>query len=367
MEESALRELATTIPEYWREHLSEKIKKIRENQIKAGPDGISFGLISDIHWRTNKKHSAALLEKVLNDCSISYFFNAGDLFSGQGICKPEDIISEFIDYRKLFARIESKCLMVEGNHDATYSTFEAPDYYAQNLSFNEFYEYYFRHQAQYTDREFGENGTYYFVDDKFRKTRLIVLNVHDVPNDDVKEDGRPVYNRFRAAGTGVGQRQLDWFAHVALDVPSPEWTVVLGTHEPMCFSKRGGARNYGLLLDIINAFSHHTSFEGEVSYPEEFAHFNAKVSVDYTGKGGDFAIWVGGHTHYDLDLVLDDVLSTATLNDGMHNSESNPTPHVAETSAEQAFDIFTIDKHNHRIYITRIGAGNDREFEYKVF
>ena len=109
------------------EHLEEKIGVIHRNHIKAGPHAPSFGMISDIHWATNRKHSAALLDRVLTDCAIPYFFNAGDLFSGQGICKPEANIKEFIDYRKLFHKIEHKCLIAEGNHDAVYSLFEAPD------------------------------------------------------------------------------------------------------------------------------------------------------------------------------------------------------------------------------------------------
>ncbi|MBE6651294.1 MAG: metallophosphoesterase [Ruminococcaceae bacterium] len=369
MEASKLYELATTIPEYWQEYLEEKIKKIHENQIKAGPDSMSFGIVSDIHWRTNQMHTAALMEKILTDCSIPYFFNAGDLFSGQGICKPEANIAEFIDYRKLFARIEGKCLIAEGNHDAVYSTFEAPDYYAQNISLSEFYEYYFRHQSQYPDRVFGPTGTYYYADDKLHKTRLVVLNTHDIPDDSVKEEGRPVYHKFRITGTGIRQAQLNWFANVALDVPSTDWTVVLCTHEPMCYSldNRNEVPGYGIIVKILNAFKKHTKFEGEELYEGQQAHFSTKISVDYTGRGGNFAVWVGGHTHWDYDLVLDGVLSVATLNDGMHNSDRNPTPHEAGTTNEQAFDIYTIDKTNHKLYVTRIGAGNDREFEYEVF
>ncbi len=369
MDRKTLYELAEFIPPYFEEHLEEKIDTIHKNQIKAGPHAPSFGMISDIHWATNRKHSAALLDRVLTDCAIPYFFNAGDLFSGQGICKPEDNIKEFIDYRKLFHKIEHKCLIAEGNHDAVYSLFEAPDYYAQNMSLSTFYEYYFRHQAQYTDRVFGETGTYYYVDHEFTKLRLIVLDTHDIPSDETVEEGRPKYHKFRKTGTGIMQRQIEWFANTALDVPSPEWTVVLCTHEPMCYSKnnRNEVPGYGIIMNIINAFRKHTSFEGEELYDDERAHFSSRISVDYTGRGGDFAVWVGGHTHYDCDLVLDGILSVATLNDGMHNSNANPTPHECESFREQAFDIYTIDKENHKLYITRIGAGNDREFEYEVF
>ncbi len=368
MDITTIKELAVTIPEYWNEHLEEKIRKIHENQIKAGSDSMSFAIVTDIHWRTNKKHSAALLERVMDECAIPYFFNAGDIFSGQGICRPEANIAEFIEYRQLFSRIESKCLIVEGNHDAVYSTFEAPDYYAQNLSLAEFYEYYFRFESLYKDRVFGETGTYYYVDDALRKTRLIVLDTHDIPDDSTNDEGRPIYHKFRKSGTGVLESQLEWFANVALDVPTAEWTVVLCTHQPPCYSiPRKEVCNFELIIEILKAFKAHTAFEGDSVFEENRAHYNAKIAVDFTGRGGNFAVWVGGHTHWDDDMVFDGILSVATLNDGMHNEiEDAKHKHIADTTSEQAFDVYTIDKKNHKLYVTRIGCGEDREFTYEV-
>ena len=63
----------------------------------------------------------------------------------------------------------------------------------------------------------------------------------------------------------------------------------------------------------------------------------------------------------------DGMLSTATLNDSIHNAEGSPYKHVKGTDTEQAFDIFTVDKNAHKIYATRIGCGENREFEYEVF
>lgn len=366
MYKSKWDDIATTVPEYFEEHVEEKIKEIHARQIAAGPKSASFGLITDIHWNTNRKHSAALLDKVLTDCAIPYFFNAGDLFSGQGICTPEENIEEFIEYRKLFHNIEHKCLIAEGNHDSVYSLFEAPEYYAQNMPLSTFYEYYFRHQSQYPDRVFGEDGTYYYADIKFQKTRLIVLDGHDIPSDETVEEDRPKYHKFRRTGTGIRQRQLEWFANVALDVPDPEWTVVLCTHESPSEVGQDGVPNFKMIYGIIDAFRRHKAFEGESHY-EDIPHYDAKISVDYTGRGGDFAIWVSGHSHYDKDAKIDGILTTATVNDGMHNSEKNPYPHVLDTFSEQAFDIFTIDKGAHKIFVTRVGCGVNREYEYDVF
>ena len=58
------------------------------------------------------------------------------------------------------------------------------------------------------------------------------------------------------------------------------------------------------------------------------------------------------------------VLTVCTLNDSLHNSSLSEFKHTANTITEQAFDIFTIDFKNHKIYSTRIGCGEDRVFEY---
>lgn len=353
---------SSSIPEYWKRHLIKKIEIIKKHKASAD-NHPSFGLIADIHWDTNTKHSASLLKCILDECEIPCFFNAGDLFSGYGICSHHKNIEEFSEYHKVFEKIQHKCLMVEGNHDAVYSLFEAPDYYAQNIPLSLFNEHYFGSQSLYPDRVFGKTGTYYYADDKQSKTRFIVLNTHDIPSDETTQDGRPVYNKFRKTGTGFLQKQLDWFANVALDVPSSDWTVVLCTHEAPVYT-REDAPDFDLVCGIIDAFRRHTSFECEKHFDKELSHYDAKISIDFTGKGGNFAVWVSGHVHKDMACYVDGILVVSSICDCL--SESYPDK-VPGTDTEQSFDIFTIDKENHRIFATRIGYGKDREFEYEVF
>lgn len=347
-----------SIPKYWETELDEKILKVRNHQLNAGCESSSFGLITDIHWCDNAHHSAALLENVLKRCAIPYFFNAGDIISGFGLCDKDFLFEELDNYREAFSKIEDKCLIVLGNHDMAYSTLEAPDYYAENLSRDEIYEYVFRFETLYPGRVFGHDKSYYYVDDAYHKMRYVVLNMHDVPNEEKNEKGLPVYNMFT---TNVfGQTQLDWFAHDALCVPSSDWTVTLCTHEnPACKEKMYGT---GILFGVIGAFKNHTAYEGEEDISELGMKLN--ISVDYTEKGGDFTAWVSGHTHYDNIEVFDGITCVTTMNDSMHKSRFASFEKFRGTTSEHAFDIFTVDKRNRKVYITRFGAGEDREFEY---
>lgn len=348
------------IPEYWNEHLEQKITEIHNRQIQAGRDCSSFGLITDLHWAPNEKHSAALLEKVLTDCGVPFFFTGGDLVCGSGVCPASSLKRELSEYSQAFKDIEHKCLMVLGNHDSAYSTLPIPKYYEESLTSEEIYEYYYRPTAQYTNRVFGPDNTYCYADDRLHKMRYIALNTHVKWTDDLDENGLPLCNAFRSPG--FMQEQLEWLAHVALDVPSTDWTVVICTHEPAY----QGFANTPMVLGIIDAFRRHEKFE-KTNIDEKRPYYSSQISVDFTGRGGNFAIWVAGHMHKDDFKYCNGILSTTTLNDCVHNDPHSEFVHVKGTTTEHAFDIFTIDKHAHKIYATRIGCGENREFEYEVF
>ena len=209
------------IPEYWNDYLQDKIKTIRKKQLSAGKDGTSFALITDIHWDQNEQHTGAILEKILLDCSIPYFFNAGDLVSGHALCPQEELYEEIASYRQAFSNTESKCLIVLGNHDTAYSTFDEPVYYAENAPMERFYEYYFRPYTIYPNRTFSKDGTYYYADDENHKTRYIVLNCNDIPSEETTEEGYAKYNRMRHFG--FLQTQLDWLANTALAFAIVAW------------------------------------------------------------------------------------------------------------------------------------------------
>ncbi|MBQ7898115.1 MAG: metallophosphoesterase [Clostridia bacterium] len=345
------------IPEYFKEHLEEKIEKIRERQISAGRESSTFGFVTDLHWASNEKHSAAILEKVMDACGIPYFFTGGDIVVGSGVCPKDSLFRELSEYQESFKRIENKCLMVLGNHDQAYSTFPVPRYYVESLTTDETYEYYFRPQTEYTDRVFGPTLDYYYADDKVHKMRYIALNTHVKANEELDAEGIGKFWAFNEMG--IMQEQIEWLASVALDVPSSDWTVCISTHEASFV-------NMDVILGILDAFRRHEAYEGEAVHQDK-PYYNVKIKADFKGRGGDFAVWATGHTHYDKAQYNNDILVTATANDSMHNSANWEFFHVKGTHTEQVIDFFTVDKKAHKVYITRVGAGEDREYDYKVF
>lgn len=353
------------IPEYWHSHIDEKIRKIHENQVKAGKNCISFGLISDIHWnRSRPGYSAAILERVADACAIPYVFNGGDTVSGAGTCKPELLFTELSGYHKEFHCLESRMLMAQGNHDSAYSEFDPPRYYAQCITKAEIYEYLFRYETKYPDRTISEDGSYFYADSPRHKVRLIVLNPYDVPSDEVNDDGSAKYNKMRLPG--YRQVQLEWFAKEALRVPSTDWTVVLCTHAnpaTKVIEDDYYCRNEDAVLSIINAYRSGIPYEVENRH-EDIPDYSIHLTGDFTGRGGEFAVWVSGHTHIDLTTVVSGTLCTAIISDWNHQSRGLPFHRTGGTFREHAFDIFTIDTKKHKLYVTRVGAGDDREYDY---
>ncbi len=348
------------IPVYWEEYLKKKTDKIRKNQELAGENGFSFAFITDIHWGPNNKFSAALVKRVMDECNLSYCVNGGDTVSGAGLCPAELIIGELKECFDCFSEIEPKLLTALGNHDPAYSTFDAPEFYVENLTTEQIYESIFRYEEKYPDRVMGPGKTYFYADDKAHKVRIVVLNTFDVPSDETLPDGRAKYNKMRLFG--YRKEQLDWFANVALDVPGKDWTIILATHiAPSCTDEP--CRNDDVILGIIDAFRKGEKFE--ISSECDNPLYNVEIKADYTNKGGSFALWVSGHIHEDSQLVVNDTLCLSVISDWNHQHEKLPMQRCDGTTNEHAFDVFTIDVENHKIYATRIGAGEDRIYEYK--
>lgn len=350
------------IPDYWQPLLKEKIEKIRKIQAEGGVDCTSFALITDLHWSHNAQKSAVLLKKVMDECRIPYYFNAGDTVASAPFCDKEFIRLEFDEYREAFKEIEHKCLMAIGNHDGVYSTFPEPDSYKQNLTKNERFEYFYRWATVYADRVFGEDGSYYYADDTFHKMRYIVLNTHDIPSDEKDENGFAKYNLF--GEFQIREPQLNWFAHMALDVPDSSWSVVLCSHENDSADERYHTANRALIVGIINAFKRRGKFEGKTDWPEK-SWCNASVSVDYTNRGGNFIVWLAGHMHEDRMVELDGIVSVCTDSDSCGWASGLKPKYELGTTKEHIFDVFTVNKKQRKVYITRIGSiGKDREFIY---
>lgn len=345
-----------SVPSYWKSPLKEGIEKVKKLRLQAGQDGVCFGVITDVHWELNAKNSPVLLQEVLTECNVPYYLNLGDIIRGWPYCTKEYIYEEYSAWRKAFEATEEKESFIFGNHDGAYS--ELPEPYAvdQNLSKQEMLEWYYTWQRKHKNKHFGADGTYFYLDDKKAKTRFICLNTHDVPSFETDEKGRAIYNTFRCFC--IREEQLRWLAHEALALPSQKWQVLLFSHENATAVEKHKTRNHDLILGILQAFRNGEVFNGETNFDDQ-PYYNAKISVDFTGRGGEFVAWISGHIHEDKIINDNGVVCVATLNDSCAFWLNNHG-----TAEEQAFDIFVVDKKRKKVNIVRFGVGTDRAFTY---
>ena len=105
---------------------------------------------------------------------------------------------------------------------------------------------------------------------------------------------------------------------------------------------------------------------------EMIVAFNAKGeynigsygNVNFANANGEVALWITGHRHKDVTAQLTDgtpVVITTTCNAG---AELGGLDRTVGTVNENAFDVVSIDTTNKTVYLTRIGAGQDRELSY---
>ena len=71
-----------------------------------------------------------------------------------------------------------------------------------------------------------------------------------------------------------------------------------------------------------------------------------------------------GHNHVDGCIRTDGGLNVISTTCDAYGAPEGGVVRAKGTITEQAFDVVNIDYENKKIYMTRIGAGEDRVFSY---
>lgn len=354
---------SVNIPSYWSAHINEKVNRIRSKQMSLGNDGFSFGFITDIHYNPRntryKVSSPYIMSKVMNDCSIKFFINGGDMGNQQnGDNGREVIISDYYDLLGKFkdAGIIDQMMPLLGNHDSNTQSWVVGNGEFDNVMVdnNEIYSIVFRDTEKIQSISYGGDGTYYYVDDTPNQVRYVCLNTNDVE-----------YTETTKIDYAIKQQQFDWLISEALELPNADWSVILASHIPpetQDFNDRGmPVKNMELLKGIVKAFKNKSTFSNSESHSN--ISYNANVNVDFTGNENDFIVWISGHHHRDYVTLVDDSYTVVITPDDGRRDYDNPIKTIG-TDTEHVMDFFTVDKINKKVFITRVGAGKDREFTY---
>lgn len=334
------------IPDYYKDYIKEKAEAV--NNLQENPDTFSFIFITDIHLQHNTKHFIPLIKELINNCGINDVLGGGDWVTAwltdadgkQGLRDDYDELTELFEGIPLIKTI--------GNHDWAWGSQNQ-----YSLTEDEAYDWFYKDDIEKSGAVRNDNGdptTYFYKDDAENKVRYISLNDMDYEVN-ADENGLVQDGTNKTWYYTMSDEQIEWLKNTALKLPDNDWDCVIFSHLAIWNTTEAGYNcDVVELRDDVRAV-----VEG----------FKTKTG-DFADYKGDFIGWFSGHSHFDDMLYYSDNGSFVNvISDGDTTVSSEPgISREMNTVNEQSFQVVTVDKSNKRVYCTRIGAGDDRCFNY---
>ncbi len=356
------------VPSYWQTAIDDLADTMDARQVN-GNDCFQFVWFSDVHSNQANKteHLGVVSQKVCEQYNIPFVAISGDIMSQSSHSDVSNVHAEYRGLDSILSAVDKdKLVATIGNHDGAWGAPVDGVYYLKDIGNKALYNKIFRRQATALNRVFGEDGTYFYVDSVPQKIRFIALNTHTDGDGSNTAEGYAVYNSME--NFVLGTKQLQWLENVALDVPEG-WGIVLMGHPPVNFAKDGS-----LLSGIISAYNSKMPYNGaSISVQGDYwgkgltSEYNTSLSVskDFSNAKGEIIAYFHGHVHTDtIDTVSLACPSISITTAGGDVRDSDPPTRTPGTATETAMDIVTIDKAARTIYMTRLGAGGDRQVSY---
>lgn len=321
--------------------LLEKEKRI--NEINDGiTNGISFIWMTDPHFPSNDLLSKPSMKHILNHTSIPFVLCGGDYPGAYGT-KDDVLVSrdEVLEYQDYIGK--GKFFSVQANHDFTIkkSPTDSSGYTAANslvyntlIRPNEFY---------LPSAQSGKE--YYYLDVPSQKTRIFMLN---------SMDGNPKADNSEAWGTQyiISQDQADWLTNKAAEKNG--WKFIFICHVPTDSNIDSYHPNEEFFHQIASAINQKRKLD--------FHNQGLNEGADFTNTKNQVVAIIAGHNHVDQSSAKDGVLSITTTSDA-HYTDGGWNRRK-DLYSSQAFDVVSVDYDTEQIITTRIGAGEDRSFNY---
>ncbi len=322
----------------------------------------SIGFITDTHYAANLfiKYDIRL-QRTLNayreisrGAQVDFLVLGGD-HTDDGT--KENKMNCFKTLRKYLDGI--KYFPVNGNHDNNEIWDRAFVPSEKSINFirpEEMYHLFYDHITP-EECNVGESGLYYYKDDRKKKIRSIFLDTSDIPI--ILDNGKLRYDAIHHYN--ISQEQLDWLVNKALVFDEEGWTILIFSHVALVNDNKAklySDGNHLIIGEVLRAYKN-----GEECQIERYENeLRRTVDTDFSKyHRGEIAACFAGHTHNDIDLRVDGIQHIITANSIMY-----PEVIAREdgTKTELLFDIITLNTKKRLISLTRVGAGNDREFQY---
>lgn len=319
-----------TVPTFWQSAVDVCISKIKALQV--GRNCITFPFFSDNHQRNG--HAGILIAHIMKECNIPYCFFGGDSISNGYIDSEATMIAQDKAFDIIMSYIPNgRFCRAVGNHDGYWNVSSATgDEY--HYTREQVYELFLREESIAQNKHFGDDGTYYYIDDIASKVRWVVLNTN---------------------GGSVDSTQITWLQNTALSFAESGWAVVFISHQPISNHYHANISNAAEVRTVVSNYINGSS-----------------------ANKADIVGWFSGHIHRDriytgvaANTTNDSVGATMPFKQVTITSDhtgiayDDSTKHtVANDDQSHAIDFVTINKSTRTVNITRLGIGSDRSYTY---
>lgn len=345
-----------TVPSYYESHMLEKVNTINALSDSVGEVNDTFIFLTDYHWQGNAGNSFALVDYIVRHTGVTKMFFGGD--AGRSSPSTDKYEASRLDAAicQRFWDIVPNFYGVLGNHewndhqDTAYERERQPNVYTRQGAVN----FYLRRE-QSLAKEMSPEGNYY-VDHAGSKIRYFFIQ-----------------------GTGqarVTNQTCEWLIDQLNAVPYGYY-VILITHAAFDGWATVDHLSYGdrcrrsviRLSQVLGGYKERGSgtIEELADYYDSDGtdpYVTGTIPYNFSSAHGEPICIVAGHMHWDYYRKENRVWTILTTTDAYGMNDDTHVTRTAGTISEQAFDVFHIDITNRKIWLTRIGGGSDRDFDF---
>ena len=310
---------------------------------------------ADEYWESMFNRLASTIKKIDTKNMIDFTVLGGDYLWNDKNSTKSLAEDGYKILQKAFYPLKDKLFALKGNHDDNSIAYQGGQPIEALVLPDEEYRFlgkqYEKNGAVFNP---SDHNIYGYYDIPSQKIRCIFVNTADLPYNIT--EGQLDYGAQHVPS--IRQEQSE-FIQKSLVFTESGWSVIFFSHHGLvsCDVTGSNQENYCPdIWEIIKAYKNKTSYTGTVT--NRVIPYN--VNVDYTNnESNDVIACVCGHVHDDLSDVVDGILVVSTT-----AACPDMVEHQRNTADETSYDIYTINKQERKLYASRYGLGNDREWDY---
>lgn len=346
------------VPDYWAETLAAKeqeIKNIIFEGAKADNDIAAFFTIADPHYPDNAAISPVLMKYLSEKCGIGLTVCLGDIIADSPISHDDGLL-RIQNAMKYLNNTSDRMILTQGNHDTNVQINDSQGQVkADRIVYDKEWILHTSNKMFGLNKVvFDELGKAFYYDDEILKIRFISLDSFEGKTYEITNGVLTALHLGRTT-----DRQIKWLTNKALATTPDNYSVITFSH-------------LAIYSPIVPNGAELISLN--VGQMGNAAMVMAAIT-NFISRGGKYIGHFAGHLHHDFISSNKGVICVHSLNDGTHwragsyfgdNADIVGDSPLKEsgTVTECAFDAVIVNKTTRHVDLIRIGAGNNRSFDY---